>query len=637
MKRILCTLFVHVLINYCFAQQYDVAQLPANLSEKASTVVRYDEQKLLIKNEGSAIIKHKYAYTILNVSGNKHSGFSQHYDKLISVSDVTGTLYDASGKKIRSLKKNEVKDFSNTSEISLAEDNRLKVHNFNHTTYPYTVEYEFEEEMKGIFYLPGWSPIFDENVAVEKSILIVETPKDYVLRYKQMNLPTPGPLIAEEKNIKTYTWELNNASPVKDEIYTSSWRDITPTVLLAPASFEIQKYSGTMNNWKELGFFMNKLNNNRDQLPPNIKQKVHELTDPLSSTNEKITVLYKYLQQNTRYISIQLGLGGWQTFDANFVATNGYGDCKALTNYMYSLLKEAGVKSNYSLIKSGVGNHSFETDFSSGSQFNHVILCVPQPKDSIWLECTSQIEHPGYLGTFTSNRPVLIMDENGGTLSRTPTYSSAINLQRRNITSTIAEDGLLSATIITRYDAEQQDDLYGRLKQTSQEDIKQYVKTKFNIAPSYDVTTFSHETGMDVLPYINETIQVTARSYASVSGKRMFITPNITSISSIKISDAATRKYDFNLSFAFTDFDTVKISIPAGYKPESMPTAVSVKMPLAEYKSAVKIEGEQIIFTRYYKQTTGSIKPADINIAAQFFDKIYKADRARIVFVKENN
>lgn len=637
MKRILCTLFVLVVINQSFAQQYDVAQLPANLSEKASTVVRYNEKKLLIKNEGSAIIKHKYAYTILNVGGSKHSGFSQHYDKLISVSDVTGTLYDASGKKIRSLKKNEVRDISNTSEISLAEDNRLKVHNFSHTTYPYTVEYEFEEEMKGIFYLPGWSPIFDENVAVEKSILIVETPKDYVLRYKQMNLPTQGPKIAEEKNIKTYTWELSNAPAVTDEIYTSTWRDITPTVLLAPASFEIQKYSGTMNNWKELGLFMNKLNNNRDQLPPNIKQKVHELTDQLSSTNEKITVLYKYLQQNTRYISIQLGLGGWQTFDANFVATNGYGDCKALTNYMYSLLKEAGVKSNYSLIKSGVGNHSFETDFSSGSQFNHVILCVPQPKDSIWLECTSQVEHPNYLGTFTSNRPVLIMDENGGTLSRTPTYSADVNLQKRNITATITEDGLLTATILTRYDAEQQDDLFSRLKQTSQEDIKQYVKTKFNIAPSYDVTKFSHETGMDVLPFINETIQVTARSYASVSGKRMFITPNITSISYIKISDAATRKYDFNLSFAFTDFDTVKISIPAGYKPESMPTPVSLKMPLAEYTSAVKIEGGQIIYTRYYKQTTGSIKATDINIAAQFFDKIYKADRARIVFVKENN
>jgi transglutaminase-like putative cysteine protease len=636
MKTILSLiLLVNFTKNNVVAQQYAASQLPTSLTEKASTVVRFNEEKIIIKNPGNAIVKRKYAYTILNASGDKHANFVVHYDKLSPVSDITGTLYDGNGNKIRSLKKNEVKDYSNTSEISLVDDNRVKVHNFNHSLYPYTVEYEYEEEMKGIFYLPGWVPIFDENVAVEKSNFIVEAPADYVLRYKEFNLQKTGPQITDIKNNKSYSWELKNTPAVIDEIYSAPRTEITPSVLLAPASYEIQKYSGTMNNWKEFGLFMNQLNFNRDQLPANVKQTVHQLTHQLTNEKDKVAILYRYLQKNTRYISIQLGLGGWQTLDANFVATNGYGDCKALTNYMYSLLKEAGIKSMYSLIKAGEGQNSFVSDFSS-NQFNHVILCVPQPKDTIWLECTSQTLQPGYLSGFTSNRPVLLIDENGGTLARTPNYAADVNLQIRNITAGINEEGLLTASIKTKYQAEQQDGLYGLLKQGSQSNITEHVKTKFRIAPSYDVNKFTHDIGMYQLPYIDESIEVTARSYASVSGKRMFITPNITSVSSIKISDAATRKYDFNLSFAFTDYDTVKITIPAGYTPESMPSAVSVKMPLAEYRSAVKVEASQIIYTRYYKQTTGSIKAADINVAAQFFDKIYKADRARIVFVKEN-
>ena len=61
------------------------------------------------------------------------------------------------------------------------------------------------------------------------------------------------------------------------------------------------------------------------------------------------------MQNNTRYISIQLGIGGWRPFEAAYVASKGYGDCKALSNYMYSLLKEAGILSYYTLVKAGAG------------------------------------------------------------------------------------------------------------------------------------------------------------------------------------------------------------------------------------------------------------------------------------------
>ena len=47
-----------------------------------------------------------------------------------------------------------------------------------------------------------------------------------------------------------------------------------------------------------------------------MKAEILKLIEGASTNLEKIEILYRYLQENTRYVSVQLGIGGWQTFDA---------------------------------------------------------------------------------------------------------------------------------------------------------------------------------------------------------------------------------------------------------------------------------------------------------------------------------
>ncbi len=44
------------------------------------------------------------------------------------------------------------------------------------------------------------------------------------------------------------------------------------------------------------------------------------------------------------------GIGGWKPMLVEDVRKKGYGDCKALTNYMRTLLQAAGIKSYYCII-----------------------------------------------------------------------------------------------------------------------------------------------------------------------------------------------------------------------------------------------------------------------------------------------
>lgn len=632
MKNIIFLLYAVLISLGVHAQyKYKIADIPSSLKEGADMIVRMADMDITIRSKSSVQIKRKYAYTILNAGAEDHAEFVAQYDKLNKIQSVEGTLYDADGNKIKTLKKSEVKDYSATSESNLADDARVKYHSFKHNLYPYTVEYEMETEQDGLFYLPLWLPVFDERVAVESSRLNVLADAGYEVRFKEFNYGK-APVITDIKKQKQYSWSIDNYPAIKEEPFSPSIVELTPSVFLAPSGFEMQKYTGVMNDWKAFGLFMYQLNANRDLLPAAVKQQVKDIAAGYTTTKDKVHALYRFMQKNTRYISIQLGIGGWQTLDANFVGTYGYGDCKALSNYMYAILKEVGIPSHPALIRAGRNEWNILSDFSS-TQFNHVILCVPDNKDSIWLECTSQTELPGYLGSFTGNRKALLVTPKGGVLVNTPSYQEMENLQKRNITASIDEQGMLKANIRTSYFAIQQDKLNSILNNASKDQLNEYMRTKFNL--SYDIENYQHNRLAGKNPGIDESINLKVNHFASVSGKRLFINPNIASVSSFKLKDAASRKFDLEMDDPFTDFDTVRISIPKGFKPESIPSDVDIRTGNSHYTSTIEVKLDMILYTRYYTQMKARVPATKAKELADFFEKIYKADHSRIVFVKD--
>jgi hypothetical protein len=367
-------------------------------------------------------------------------------------------------------------------------------------------------------------------------------------------------------------------------------------------------------------------------LPEDTKTKVTQLTAGLQSNAEKVKVLYKYLQQNTRYISIQLGLGGWQPFDATYVSKKGYGDCKALSNYMYSLLKAAGIKSYYTLIKAGDNDQYMTEDFPS-NQFNHVILCVPLQKDTVWLECTDQTKPAGYMGAFTGNRKALLIDENGGTLVHTPVYSLKENSQIRFAKGTLDAEGTLQLKAATSYKAVQQDDLYAMINYLSNEKVKELLNEELGLS-TYNINNVSYRQNLERLPEVAEELDITVPRFATISGKRLFITPNMLNRSRTKLTIDTERKYPVHIELEYRDVDSIEIEVPAGYQPEAMPEKLALKNKFGAYSINTTFSGNRILYVREREQYAGHYPASDFAALASYFETIYKNDRIRIVLKK---
>ncbi|MES1220219.1 MAG: DUF3858 domain-containing protein, partial [Bacteroidota bacterium] len=340
-----------------------------------------------------------------------------------------------------------------------------------------------------------------------------------------------------------------------------------------------------------------------------------------------------YLQKNTRYVSIQLGIGGWQPYDAKYVASKGYGDCKALSNYMFSLLKEAGIPAYYTVIKAGDDERDIYTEFPS-SQFNHVIVCVPLNKDTVWLECTDQNKPTGYMGSFTGNRHALLITENGGKLVRTPKYGLNENLQVRHVKAKLDEEGTLQMTTNSLYEAEQQDDVNDVINYLSKEKVKEYLHRHFDFG-TYDITAFDYKQNKGDLPSVDEQLGIAVSNYATITGKRLFVTPNVMTKSKLRLAENENRKYDIVLNYEYRDIDSVEIELPAGYEPETKPQDVSLSGKFGKYNSSVKLSGNKLYYYRHMEQYGGRYPAKDYADFVKYFEAVYKADHARVVLVKK--
>lgn len=613
--------------------KYPVSSIPAALREEADVVVRNANTKFEILTRSKATLTVHEVYTIFNERGKRYASEVVGYDKLVKVNYLKASVYDAQGNVLKKLKNSEVYDQSAYDGFSLYSDNRLKAVEMSYGIYPYTVEFEYELEYKYLFQIPTFTVLAAEKVAVEKSSYMLRFPLDLAPRYKSLNIEQT-PTVNDSNGSRTVTWNFENIKPLTFEPYGPFKNQLIQHVVAAPSQFSYEGYEGMMNSWDQFGKWISTLNKGRDVLPEETRQKIRELTASLNTQEEKVKAVYQYLQNKTRYVSIQLGIGGFQPFEAAVVDKTGYGDCKALSNYTIALLEAAGVKSNYTLIDAGENEPGMITDFPS-SQFNHVIVAVPSLRDTLWLECTSQVNPFGYLGRFTGDRKALMITEDGAKVIKTPGYSAEQNTQIRVATVIVDKQGNATAKVKTVYAGLQyENDHLNSVLNDKSENQRKWIQNNTQI-PAFDISSFSMENKKDKVPSGSVEASLVLNRFATVSGKRIFVVPNLMNRSNFVPEKVEERKTNIIRRMAYTDIDTIRYSLPEDIYPEFLPSPVTLKSVFGEYESSFEIDQGRLVYVRRVKMNKGEYPPETYNQLIDFYKSINKADHIKMVFISK--
>ncbi|SFR88726.1 DUF3857 domain-containing transglutaminase family protein [Maribacter stanieri] len=623
-------LFFFAITHIAIAQKYSFSKIEPSFLKNSDAVVRLDESTVLVKSSDFMEVTSKRVVTVLNESGSKHVNAKVFYDNETSIKDLEAIILDANGKEIEKFKEKDFIDQTATGEGTLYSDSRVKYLRYTPTKYPYTVVLTEKHTTSDTAFMPRWFFMDGYRLSVEKSEFNLNLPSTIKYRYKENNLADYNVIRSEIESGVNYT--AVNLKALESEDFDPEFIEFAPNVQFALEDFHLKGVEGHATSWKEFGgWIYNSLLKGRGELNASTIQKVQTLVRGIEDPKEKIKIVYQFVQDNTRYISVQMGIGGWEPISAIEVDRVKYGDCKGLTNYTMALLKAVGIESYYTIVSAGPNMRSLDYDFPS-LQGNHAFLNVPLVDEEIWLECTSQVVPANFSGTFTDNRYVLKVGPDGGEMVKSRQYTSEQSKQMTTANIIIGESEI-NAQLKIKSTGIQYNQKYG-LSNDSKEDVEKYYKRHWDYINDVHILNHDIVNDKDNIETI-ENIDIKTSGYLSKAGDRLLFAPNMLNRNEYVPKRDKERNRDIVINRGYLDEDEFIIEIPNGYEIESSLKPVKLKNDFGEFEVNVEQLSESTLhFKRRLLMKPGKFSKTSYNDYRDFRKTISRVDASKIVLIK---
>jgi Domain of Unknown Function with PDB structure (DUF3857)/Domain of Unknown Function with PDB structure (DUF3858) len=610
---------------------YSSLTIDSELKKNANAVVRLNDINIEIISQNKMIIKQKRIVTVLNEKGNRHLQAAVGYDNYRKIKKIEAFIFNESGKEIKKIKKRDFIDHSAVDGGTLYSDSRVLFMAYTPIMYPYTVKFYYEVETPNTAALPSWHPVEGYFLSIEQNVFTVNDYANLGLRFKDFSFKNYQ--IEKENTATLLKYSITNISAIKPEDLSPSLIDFTPHSKLAVKRFHFNGVDGQAKNWLEFGdWIQNSLLQGRSEVSQKTKLQILDLVSGVEDTIERAKKVYQYVQDNTRYISVQVGIGGIQPIPAIEVDQLKYGDCKGLTIYTQSLLDIAGVTSYYTVVEAGKDIVDFDEDFASLEQGNHIILGIPNDDDMVWLDCTTQIQPFGFIGDFTDNRNVLVVKPNASKILKTTLYPDNLNHQKTKASININSDTSMDSEITIKTKGIQYDNRFFIERESKKNIIKHY-KNYWSNVNNLEVLKYAFNNDKNEVEF-TETVNIFAKNYASLTGERFIFSPNAFNKNTFIPNRYRNRKLKIEIQRGYLDEDNFQITIPEGYEIEALPKNISIKNKFGEYVIQIENVNNKIIYSRKLLINKGDYPKEEYESYRDFRKKVFKLDNSKIVLKK---
>ena len=580
------------------------SKAPGKYAPETNAVVLLDDTTLTVTGPGQADETRRRIVRILRPQGRNESKLHVYVGPGDKVQAIHAWTIDAAGVQY------EVKDkeFIEVSpyEGALYTDIRFRAAEAPAGNPGSVIGWEYTTRRH--IWMDQWHWFIQEDIPVEETRLTLQLPAAWEYKASWANQAAQQPA---QTGPNRWQWICLNLPGIPEEHLRPASEALEGHLELA---FYEPAAASNLGSWKAIGDWYYKLVDGRRNPSPEMSARVQQLTAGATTFDAKVRALTSFLQSDVRYVEISIGIGGYQPHSAADVYRSRYGDCKDKVTLLSSMLKEAGIDSEYVLVDSERG--VVKPDVPS-TLFNHAILAIDLPKDVspnayssisttasgtryLIFDPTDEYTPVGDLRTALQGSYGLLVTKSGGELIKMPVLLPDTNRFDREGKFTLQADGSLSGTVTERFtgthaarqrawlgtqnESERAKSLDHRLGESLKNVSVQQLKVQDLAAHDKELTL---------------TYQLTAQSYAQKTGPLVLVRGRVLGEKAVEIN-WAKRKFPIQLSGATSEKDSFEIQIPPGFAIDDLPEPKQIDVGFASYKSKIEANGSMLHYSREY-------------------------------------
>ena len=548
---------------------------PVMLRAQKATIVASDTE-FEYTSARSAVCRRHLEVRVNSEHGASAAVFGCYCSDNISLSKFTGRVTDASDKVVFKVKQGDLLRTEYSKE--LVSDQYAYLFAYESHRYPYTVIYDWEERHEGgICALPMFAPQIDYDVEVKAATYRIISTDRNAFSYRAIHFDPEVRKSTDNKGRQVFEVSVHDLPAIPYYGYGVPLSSRVPLLYVAPLAFDMRGTHCDLTDWNTFGLWVHSLRQGRDQLPDALVRRLKAATDTCQSDRSRVAVVRRMVADNTRYVSIQNGINGYQPMSVGDVYKKGIGDCKALVNYFCSMLQALGIQAQYALISS---EQNRLLDMPNMQQLDHVIAQVPLPGDTLWVECTNPSYPYDHLPADLHDHDVVIITAEGGQLSRTPVLADADHSDMNHYDISLAAKG--DAVVqFEEYGCGMFFDRYLPLLTMSATDQRKTMLSLLDLSKS-SINDIRVNLEGDVL---HLSIGLQSQSYAKRTGNRLFVPLCPVPFSGLRNANEPPHTLCLD-GMGMVETDTIVFHLPEGSSLEHLPEAAELTSSFGSFTMA---------------------------------------------------